>query len=526
MKLANKIFLIALVVLLLATVYGLIRTGRESGILAGNGAGGQEQAVRVDQAPLLTAEALASMPTSAAELPFARGALHLGDEEMDLAFALAVLDATQHPPALTAKAKEIQARLQKAEDVLAAEQAHVAQLTTAEAKGAGAKKNKLDDQLKLAQAQLELDQDEVDDEKEELIRAGGGLQDRIQAMTQEHDAASQASDATKVAVSVPIEPHGLIQRFQQWSALHQKQLQLWRAKQEALSAAAALALKDDFLERHLGAQATGAQNDTSTGAGEPGGPPSTPVVGGKRDAPSGEGSATILETTQRRAADRKTLVTLAKRIDNETQLAKTYGQWIGMVAAEQRSLVNGGLRGVLVILAIAIIAVLIDYAIGALVRKTSMDRRQVATLRTATGVTLQIMVVLLILLVIFGRPTQLGTVLGLAGAGLTIALKDFIIGFLGWFVLMGKNGVRLGDWVEINGVTGEVVELGMFPAINVKPIIGGVEISVRYVTRANERSLLRAKLDHAAVDLLGSVPGLGIAPQPDSDSPKPVLISK
>ena len=624
MKLANKIFSIVLVVLLVATIYGLIRTGRESGIPGGNGtvaATGPAPAAPVDQTPLLTAQAFASMPTSAVELPFARAALQLGDQEMDLAFALAVLDATQHPPSLTAKAKEIQARLQKAQDALAAEQAHVAQLTAAEAKASGAQKNKLDDQLKLAQAQLELDQDEVDDAKEDLIRAGGGLQDRIQAMSQEHEAASQASDATKVAVSAPIEPHGLIQRFQQWSVLHQKQLQLWRAKQEALSAAAALAVKDDSLERQLSEQATGAQNDTSTGSGVPAGPPSTPVAGRKRaptgapsGAPSGESSAAILETTQRRAADRKTLATLAKRIDNETQLANTYGQWIGIVAAEQRSFINGGLRGVLVILVIAIIAVLIDYAIGALVRKTSMDRRQVATLRTVTRVTLQIVVVLLILLVIVGRPTQLGTFLGLAGAGLTVALKDFIIGFFGWFVLMGKNGVRLGDWVEINGVTGEVVELGMFhtvlletgnwtdsghptgrrvtftnsfaveghyfnfstsgqwlwdelqivlpagqnpypvveaiqkivleatsegarqaeqewksaaksrevkvsaaPAINVKPIIGGVEISVRYVTRANERSLLRAKLNHAAVDLLGSVP----VPQPDSDSPKP-----
>jgi small-conductance mechanosensitive channel len=628
MKLANKIFLIVLVVLLLATVYGLIRTGGESSIPAGNGAGVPEKGVSVDQTPLLTAEAFASMPTRAAELPFAHGALQLGDQEMDLAFALAVLDATQHPLALTAKAKEIQARLQKAEDALAAQQAQVAQLTAAEAKAAGAQKDKLDDRLKPAQAQLELNQDEVDDAKAELIRAGGGLQDRIQAMTQEHDAASQASDATKVAVSVPIEPQGLIQRFQQWSVLHQKQLQLWRAKQEALSAAAALALKDDSLERELGAQAGGAQNTTSTGAGVPGSPPSTvvaggAVAGGKRDTPSGEGSATILETTQRRAADRKALVTLAKRIDNETQLASTYGQWISLVAAEQRTLVNGGLSDVLIILAIALIAVVIDYAIGALVRKTSMDRRQVAALRTATRVTLQIVVVLLILLVIFGRPTQLGTVLGLAGAGLTVALKDFIISFLGWFVLMGKNGVRLGDWVEINGVTGEVVEIGMFhtvlletgnwtdsghptgrrvtftngfaveghyfnfstsgqwlwdelqivlpagqnpypvveaiqkivleatsegarqaeqewksaakspevkvsaaPAINVKPVIGGVEISVRYVTRANERSLMRAKLNHAAVDLLGARPGSGIAAQPDSDSPKPALTSK
>jgi len=644
MKLANKIFSIVLVVLLAATIYGLIRTGRESGIPSGNGTTvptGSAAATQVDQTPLLTAQGLATMPTSAVELAFARQALQLGDQEMDLAFALAVLDATQHPPALTAKAKEIQPRLQKAKDALAADQARVAQLTAAEAKGSGAQKDKLDDQLKLAQAQLELDQDEVDDGKEELIRAGGSLQDRIQAMSQEHDAVSKASDATKVDVSAPIEPHGLIQRFQQWSELHRKQLQLWRAKQEALSAAAALGLQDNSLERQLGAQATGAQNDTSAGPAVAAPPPSAPVAAGKTGAPTGESSATILETTERRAANRKTLATLAKRIDNETLLANTYGQWIGVVAAEQRSLVNGALRGILVILAIIIIAVLIDYAIGAIIRKTSMDRRQVATLRTVTRVTLQIVVVLLILLVIFGRPTQLGTFLGLAGAGLTVALKDFIIAFFGWFVLMGKNGVRLGDWVEINGVTGEVVELGMFhtvlletgnwtdlghptgrrvtftngfaveghyfnfstsgqwlwdelqivlpagqnpypvveaiqkivleatsesaqqaeqewkvatksrdmtvsaaPAINVKPVVGGVEISVRYVTRANERSLLRAKLNHAAVDLLGSRPDSGpdvshqavplveksadqgLVPQPDSDSPKPALTSK
>ena len=82
-----------------------------------------------------------------------------------------------------------------------------------------------------------------------------------------------------------------------------------------------------------------------------------------------------------------------------------------------------------------------------------------------TRVSIQVLAVVLILLVIFGLPKQLGTVLGLAGAGLTVALKDFIVGFLGWFVLMGKNGIRLGDWVEINGVTGEVVELGMFHTV-------------------------------------------------------------
>ena len=62
-------------------------------------------------------------------------------------------------------------------------------------------------------------------------------------------------------------------------------------------------------------------------------------------------------------------------------------------------------------------------------------------------------------------PSQMATVLALAGAGLTVAMKDFIVGFFGWFVLMGKNGIRHGDWVEINGVSGEVIEVGLFHTI-------------------------------------------------------------
>ena len=73
--------------------------------------------------------------------------------------------------------------------------------------------------------------------------------------------------------------------------------------------------------------------------------------------------------------------------------------------------------------------------------------------------------VLLALLVLIGPPGQLATYVGFAGAGLTVALKDFIVGFIGWFVLMGKNGIRLGDWVEINEVSGEVVELGPFHTV-------------------------------------------------------------
>jgi small-conductance mechanosensitive channel len=78
---------------------------------------------------------------------------------------------------------------------------------------------------------------------------------------------------------------------------------------------------------------------------------------------------------------------------------------------------------------------------------------------------LQILGVLVILFVVIGVPSQMTTLLGLAGAGLTVALKDFIVAFFGWFVLMGKNGIRVGDWVEINGVAGEVVEVNLLRTV-------------------------------------------------------------
>jgi hypothetical protein len=63
--------------------------------------------------------------------------------------------------------------------------------------------------------------------------------------------------------------------------------------------------------------------------------------------------------------------------------------------------------------------------------------------------------------------------------------------------------------------------LSAAPAINVKPVIGGIEIAVRYITRANERYQLRAKLYQAAVDLLG---GKGV-PLPPPPAPTPASSS-
>src|SRR5262249_44506132 len=225
-----------------------------------------------------------------------------------------------------------------------------------------------------------------------------------------------------------------IEHLQRWYALHQKQVRLWQAKHDAESSAMMRAAQHDSLDHQLDAQ----KEKTVPSLDDKDAPP--PETGR-------EGSQAALNTAKQTAADRKSLAALDKRIDTEKRLAAKYGEWIDIVAAEQRVEVNRFLRGVLVILAIAIFGLLLDHWLKRILGNMSIERRRVATLRSATRVMLQIAGVLVVFLILFGPPTPLGTFLGLAGAGLTVALKDFIISFIGWFVLMGKNGIRLGDWV-------------------------------------------------------------------------------
>jgi small-conductance mechanosensitive channel len=596
MKNGTKIAAIVLIVLLVTTAYGLYEMRQPYATLhVGTPANFQAESL-VDQTPLKRAQQLAQLSLAPEEKPLADEALRLADFEVDLAFAAALHDAKEHPPVLKGEAKEIAARLEKAQKVLEDEQSQVAQLTDAAAKAKGGKQEQIQDNLAIAQEDLNLAQDEVDDAKQDLIRAGGDPEDRIQQMEQEHKAAEKTGVTSATNVAPPQYLSGLLHRYQEWSLLRQKrQLLLW-AQQAAESAADDLAKKHDALDAKIDAAkaampqlAHHAKNATE---------PRQDV----RAQRSHDESNDLLQKTKEISADQKSLASFDKRVEANKQLVNIYGQWLNVVEGQRRNEIYLALRGALIILGIALVLMFFDRWLESLLGKTSLDRRQVETLRTVTRVSIQVFAVLLVLLVIFGPPSQLGTFLGLAGAGLTVALKDFIVGFLGWFVLMGKNGIRLGDWVEINGVTGEVVELGMFhtvlletgnwtdsghptgrrvtftnsfaieghyfnfstsgqwlwdelqvvlpagrdpypivdaiqkkvleataetakqaekewqgvsrsketahtltaaPAINVKPVVGGIEIAVRYITRANERYQMRATLNQAAVDLLG-----------------------
>ena len=468
---AQKIATAALVAGLAAAIYGIVRAG-ESAEAAKSKANKAAAAQVVDQSPLKTARQLAALADTPEEQALAKEALRLGDYELDLAFDIALRDADAHPPELTREAKDIQARLQKAQKLQQTLQAQVTLLTAELAKASGDRKEALDDQQSLAKSSLDLANNEVGDAELDLTNAGGNQRGRIEQLKRTHEEAGHGKEAEKSFPAAAPEELGLIHRYQQWSALLAKKKMLLNAKAEAESAVAAVVEQHSALEAQndaekfnspdLAAHSSLAEADASAGAHAAS---ANTVAQNLRRTRSHAESREALATAKAIANDQQNLASLDKRADNEKELVGIYSQWMGLVSVRQSNVMKRMLIGVAIILGVFLIGVFFNTWMEKLLDRLRLDRRQVQNLRTVTRVTLRVVALLLILLVIFGPPGQLGTFLGLAGAGLTVALKDFILGFFGWFVLMGRNGIRVGDWVEINGVAGEVVEIGLLKTI-------------------------------------------------------------
>jgi small-conductance mechanosensitive channel len=56
---------------------------------------------------------------------------------------------------------------------------------------------------------------------------------------------------------------------------------------------------------------------------------------------------------------------------------------------------------------------------------------------------------------------SLATFAGLITAGLAVAMQSVLVSLVGYFFLIGKYGIRVGDRVQIGNVTGEVIEMGL-----------------------------------------------------------------
>ena len=469
MNALQKICAIVLALFLAVALYARWSAGESNGPLQSPASASNSRVPLIDEAALRTAQRLARTAKTPEEQPFAQAAVQAANHELDLAFMGALDEIQAHPPVLSPAALEAQARIAAAQRSLESDTEVLDNLAQRMGKATETEKPDLQDRLDLVGSRIEIEKDEIEEANDDLLAAGGNVHQRIQNAQEEHlaaerDAAPAAATATASANALS-SLHGMVAQMRQWLGLRGKRTALEQARREVAEGTAKLSserrdIAADFAQVQQQLKDFGHQ--APAGATAPAPPPvstSTGVAGGRP-------ADTQLALTRQFAIDQRSLMVRDKRITARKKLSGIYSGWGDVVADQQRAVLHEWLTGAAIVAAALLLLLFADRSVTRVLgRAHNIDRRQYATLRSVVGVGLQVVAVLVILFMLIGVPGQLGTMLGLAGAGLTVALKDFIVAFIGWFVLMGKNGIRIGDWVEINGVSGEVVELSVFHTV-------------------------------------------------------------
>jgi small-conductance mechanosensitive channel len=89
------------------------------------------------------------------------------------------------------------------------------------------------------------------------------------------------------------------------------------------------------------------------------------------------------------------------------------------------------------------------------------DIRRRGQVMAARRLVLGLIVLIIVLINFSDEIGSVATVLGIAAAGIALALQNVILSVAGYFFLIGRFGIKVGDRVQIGGVTGDVIDIGL-----------------------------------------------------------------
>jgi small-conductance mechanosensitive channel len=451
-----------LLVLVLGTGAAFLAT-RETSAPRGKHAASSATVPLVDERPLPTARALAPLALTPDEQRLASEAARIADHEVDLAFADALRQAADLRPAQNPKNHDLYQKMQQAQTSLADVLGRIDQVKAKLATAKPTEKDALQDQMDLLQAEQALDEDEIEDAQQELIRTGADPETAVQRQRDQHEAAEheydqrQAQNPATTAPAIDLNAKNLWGQIHDWMWLRDKRTRIEGAQGQAIEIGNDLAQQHQALQNRVHEQKP-QREETKQRAADL-------RKGAAAGTTSKEDTASAVSSLKRFSSDQRLLSGFNKRIQDQIQLQQIYGEWLDVTTAQQRTVLHQMLRSLLWILLIVVLVGCANLLVDQVYSQAIADKKHLLTLRGVIRFSLQAVGVLVIAFVILGVPAQMPTILGLAGAGLTVAMKDFIVGFFGWFVLMGRNGIRVGDWVEINGVVGEVIEIGLLRTV-------------------------------------------------------------
>jgi len=96
-----------------------------------------------------------------------------------------------------------------------------------------------------------------------------------------------------------------------------------------------------------------------------------------------------------------------------------------------------------------------------LVMRYTHEPRRRYQLLLLRKLTLWTLVVAIVGLTFVTELSSFATFAGLLTAGVAVAMQSVLVSIVGYFFLIGKYGIRVGDRVQIGAVSGEVIDLGL-----------------------------------------------------------------
>jgi small-conductance mechanosensitive channel len=409
----------------------------------------------VDMRPLLTARQLSALATTPEEQELARQAERLADHAVDLAFVVAMRDAAENGPEQTPELRALAEARARAQAAVDAAQGKARELEARARAATERERESLQDQLEVARAEVELDRDELAAATDALQRVGGDPQARIRRLREVYDAAQNETRPPVVTAPVAGPASSLLARLGALTWHRGKLAQLSEARRDVAERVQRLSARRADLTARVERERAEREQAKESAA----------RVGSGAEADRKRIKDEAVRSLTRHADGQRRLAAVGRRLQDLQELAETYGAWIAVVEGHARAALRRLLWGVLGLLGLLALGFVAGEGVDRFFRGAAREKVRVETLRTVARFGVNLVTLLVALFMVFGMPGQATTVLGLAGAGLTVALKDFIVAFFGWFILMGRNGIRVGDWVEIKGVGGEVVEIGLFHTV-------------------------------------------------------------
>jgi len=141
---------------------------------------------------------------------------------------------------------------------------------------------------------------------------------------------------------------------------------------------------------------------------------------------------------------------------------RTLQQWSENLRDTRNQVVVQLLGRVLVLLIVILLIRVVAWGFSRLPDRLVTDDKSRFYLVKIVSFTSFFAIFVALLFFVVGEVGAVGPVIGLAGAGLAIALQDVIVSLVGWFFIIGRMGLSVGDRVEINGVKGDVIDISVF----------------------------------------------------------------